>query len=530
MGTSSDGNPVREEPERSRPAPIPVEKRITAINSVATALEHVINLVLVIWLQQFLLARIPVEEYATYVVVVTPLLLAPLLVGALSNAVGRFVIVRQSEGDEAGAGRVVSTSVVLAGGIALLFGALAVPLYIWIGALLAIPPGLVDEARTMLALLVGLTLVRILTAPLVVGPFVRQRFVLQSSISLGTQLLRLLLIVSLLLLVEVRVLWVVVGTVGAELVGLVATLLVSRRLLPALRFRPGDVRWSEAPTLAAFGGWMFFKGSTVVGRRAAEPVILNRMAGAFDVTCFHLGVLVMTQLQLLMGKVMQPLLPPLAALHARGDKESLRRLFLRINRLGFLVALFIWLPSTVYREELVTLYVGEEFLDAGAVLALLLLQLPLRWSAIMVGPLSTAMDRQRVASLGLFGVNFLSLVAIALALRSDGGAVGAAAWAITATALVTVTVIWPLGWRLVDVPALVWARRCLLPALLPALAGLTLWASLHEFVAPTSWSALFACFLVGATAFLGVGWFTAAGPEDREDLRKLLAGLGRRVR
>lgn len=509
------------------PHAIQVEKRLTVINSLASALEHVINIVLLVWLQQFLLERIPVEEYAVYVVVVGPLLLIPILVASLSSAVGRFVVVRMSEGDEDAVGRIVSTTAPLAAGIALLFGALMVPLWIWIEPALRVDPQFVDEARTMLVLLVGLTLFRIVTAPFVVGLFVRQRFVLQVWISLGTQVLRLALILALLFSVEVRVLWVVVGTVTAESLGLAVTLIASRRLLPILRFRFSDITWSEAPALAAFGSWTFLKGFSIVSRRAGEPVVLNRMAGALDVTCFHLGALVSTQLQFLMGKVLQPLQPPLAALHARGESKQLLHLYLRVNRLGFLAGLFIALPTAVYRDDLVVLYVGEQFIDAAAVMALLIFQLPARWSSMMTGMLATAMNDQRTPALGVFAINALSLLAIGLALSFGMGAVGAAAAALVATVGVIAVVVNPFGWRLVGITGLYWTKACLLPAAGPTVVGLVGWFALREAVDPQSWLSLFLCFAGGAVLFLGQIWWTAATDEDRTDVRQALQSLAR---
>lgn len=527
MGPSADDPSRPLDPSRDA---IPVDKGLTAINSLASALEHLINLVLLIWLQQYLLQRIPVEEYAIYVVVVGPLLLAPLLVGALSSAVGRFVVVRKSQGDEAAVGRIVSTTAPLALGIAVVLALLTIPLWIWIEPALGVAPAFVEEARTMLVLLIGLTLFRIVSAPFVVGIFVQQRFVLEGWVSLGTQLLRMTLILGLLLLVEVRVQWVVVGTVAAEATGLLVTLLLSRRLLPSLRFRFRDITWSEAPALAAFGGWTFLKGAAVVSRRAGEPVVVNRMAGALEVSCFHLGSLVTTQLQFLMAKILQPMHPPLAALHARGETERLRAVFLRGNRLAFIAALFVSLPLVVYREELVALYVGERFLEAGTVMGLLVLQLPVRWSSIMAGMLGAATDQQRTPASAVSVINLLALVAIGVSLGLGTGAAGAAGAALLVTVLIVVTVIWPFGWRLVEVSGWSWARACLLPGLAPLAAGLLAWLGLREAIAPTTWSSLFLCFSGGAAAFLGTWLLTSATPEDRSDLRRVLGSVLGRAR
>jgi len=506
---------------------IPVEKRLVLINGAASVLGHLVNLGLLIWLQRYLLHNIPVEEYAVYLLVVAPMLLVPLILGALSSAVGRFVVLRLSEQDEEGVSQVVSTTVVLSCVLAALLTVPAAGLYVWMQPVLLIDPDYVEDAQLMFALLYALTVVRVVASPLVVGPFVRQMFVVESLLSLGTQLLRLTCIVALLLLIEVHVLWVVVGTVVAESLGVAASVLVSCRLVPALRFRLRYVSRSAAPVLAAFGGWSFLKNLPVVIRRAGEPVLLNRMAGALDVTCFHLGSLVLTQLQFLMNHVVYPLQPPLVALHARGDHERIRAVYLRVNRIALLLALFVAVPAVLYQRELVVLYVGERFLDAGLAMALLVVQLPIRWCSIMTGPLSTALNRLRPMALVSGLVNLGTLAAIGVVLALGYGAVEAAAVSLAVTLLVQPALLWPLGWRLAGVSASTWLKECVLPSALPVSTGLVVWFALRTTVAPDTWLSLFGCFAGGAAVYLGTLLLFSTTGEDRQDLRASWGALAR---
>ena len=502
-----------------------VEKRIVLINSAASAIKHVINLGLLIWLQRFLLQNIPVEEYAVYILIVQPMVLLPLLLGALNNAVGRFVVLHLSQGDEESATRVVSTTCVLSTLLALMLAVPAALLYVWIEPVLRIDPSYVDVARTMFVMLFGVSVMQTVTAPLVVGPFVRQKFVLSSLLVLGTQILRMAFIVAFLLLIEVHVVWVVVATVIAESIGVIASIAVTRRLLPGIHFRLSAVSRSTVGVLTAFSGWSFLKTLPITVRRAAEPVVLNRLGGAFDVTCFHLGSLVFSQIQMLFRNLMSPLQPPLVALYARGDRIRLRGLYLRINRLALMLTMLIVLPSILFHRELVVLYVGEEFLDAGTAMALMMAQLPIRFSSIMAGTMAPAMDRLRPLARFTWTINLSLLIALGATLAMGYGVVEAAAAYLVVAAIVVPTLLWPLGWSLADVKPGEWFRRCVLPSAIPSAAGAGTWIALKGVVAPDSWTELFLCFVGGAVVYLATLYVFSTTTEDRDDLRATIRKL-----
>lgn len=509
--------------DRSGPAggADPVDQRRILINSIAAVLGHGANLVLLVWLHQYLLTRVEVEEYAVYLLVVTPLFLVPLVLGALSSTVSRYVVVRLNEGSEAGARQVVATTLLMSVSLALLLALPAAAVRAWIGPLLGISERFVGEAQAMFTMLGAVTLVRIAASPLVIGPFVRERFVVTSVLNLATQLVRIGLIVGLLLQLEVRVYWVVVGTAIAEALGLVATVVVSMGMLPALRVRPGDIDWSSAPALASFGGWSFGRSLAVATRRTAEPLLLNRLAGALDVTCFHLGSLVLTQLQGLMGQAMSPFEPPLTALYARGETGRLRAIYLRINRLAFLASLLVVIPVIVHQRELVELYVGDRFLDAGVTMSVLVLLLPIRWCNIVVGPLANARNRVRDLSIAGLMVNGASLGLMTVALLLGLGSIGAAVACVVGVLAVCSRFMWPLGWDLAGTTGPEWARTCLRPGLLPALLGAVAWILLRAWIVPGSWGELFGSFLGGAAVYLVAVWLVAVTEEDRRDAMRV---------
>ena len=64
---------------------IPISKRLVLINSTSRVLAELINVGVLIWLQQHLLARIDPEEYALYPVVMAPFVLVALFIMILTG-------------------------------------------------------------------------------------------------------------------------------------------------------------------------------------------------------------------------------------------------------------------------------------------------------------------------------------------------------------------------------------------------------------------------------------------------------------
>jgi hypothetical protein len=106
--------------------------------------------------------------------------------------------------------------------------------------ILKIAPGMEDDARLMLFLLVVSYALQMAMLPFTMGFHVRQRFVELNIIGVLRDLLRIALLLALLLALLVgigpSVLWVVVASVIAEQAHLAAVVVRSRQLVPEARF------------------------------------------------------------------------------------------------------------------------------------------------------------------------------------------------------------------------------------------------------------------------------------------------------
>ncbi len=500
---------------------VEISKRLVAVNAGSAVFTKAINVGVLIWLQQHLLHRISPEEYALYPPLMAIMMCVPLLTGILTSGLGRYIVEACAQGDEKRVTSIVSTMLPPLGAAGLVVLACGWIMAWNVDRVLHIAPGQVPEARLMLALLMFSAAIGLPAAALTVGLYVRQKFVLHNAMTLAAELFRLALLFALLFGVSTRVCWVVLSSVAANLGMVVAMALISRRLVPALRFRRDAIHWPLLRQLTTFGTWNFLAQATYVIRDAADPLILNRWGTALDVTCFHLGTLPYRQIQQSVGLATAPLQPPMTAMHATGDKSKLGRTYLRSNRYGMWIALAVAVPLVIFRRELITLYVGREFLAAAAVMAFTLAVLPVSYANLMLPSLAVAtaqMRRLTVYALITHAANLLLSLYLVCALNL--GATGVAV-----AYLITGLTCWPLyvslGMRLAEVTFRQWLYETVWLGILPGLAGGGLLIVLKFVVQPDTWLLLGLCTAAGGLLYLGVLLRFGLNGSEYADLRRM---------
>jgi O-antigen/teichoic acid export membrane protein len=444
----------------------------------------------------------------------------------LTGGTARFITEAYAKGDEEGVTRIASTMfpVYLASGLVILAAGLV---FSWkIDAVLNISAEYLPQARLMMAILFLSFFVQLAFAPFRTGFFVRQRFVALNLIEVGTSLLRLALLLALLFGVSVRVLWVVVATESAHLIGITVQQIVSRRLVPALRFSLRAVRLSVGRSLVSFGGWVFLSQLANRIRTSADPIILNQLAAPLDVTTFYLGSLPQRQIDDGLVLITQPILPALTGMHALSQRRRLGRVFLRYNRILAWMVLLVTVPLMVYSREVIALYVGQRYLQAATVMVVLLVSSTTGLASSMLFKLAQATARMREFSWRYLAIHLLNLaLTFYLVGALKMGAVGSALATLLAYLAGRPLLEFPLALRLAEVDARTWLRRTVIPAYGPALLAAAVWTGLKLLHPPGSWLELAGYVLIGWVAYGTVLLLLFLQEEDRQDLRALRARL-----
>ncbi len=505
---------------------IKISKRLVAINAVGGVTAKILNVGVLIWLQPYLLGRISADEYSLYPVLASLIIFLPLITTVFTSGLSRFAVEAATNGDDQRITQITSTffSLLLGAGSFLL---IAGWLLAWqIDHVLTIAPEQLADAQLMFALLVTAFVARAVLTPFFVGFEIRQKFVQLNAISLGVQVVRVSILFILLFGVSTRVLWVVVAATGADFCGALVTMVISRRLVPALRFRVAEIRRDLIGRIASFGGWVSLAQLADMMRLGAAPIVLNKLGTSVDVTVFYLGSLAFRQLQDFSSAVRRPLLTPLTALHTSGNIESVKNIYLRGGKYSLWASLLLVAPLVIFRQEVMLLYVGNTYLTAASVMALLLLTFPLTYGNVMMPQLAYAKGEMRGPALGAF---FTQVINLGLTMYLVGprqmGAVGAALSLVIVVGISQPLVFWPMGLRLARVDFGRWARETLRPGFGPCLAGLIAWVSWPWVLDESRLPMLLLC-IAGGTSFYLAGLFGFCLDDyDRDHLRRLWMGV-----
>jgi O-antigen/teichoic acid export membrane protein len=499
-----------------------VSKKLVIINSASSAVVLVLNLTVLIWLQQYLLKRISPDEYALLPLVMAVMAFGPLLSIVLTGGLGRYITVAYARGDDDEITRICSTMfpLLLAGGGAVLsIGWFAA----WhIDSLLKINPEYLGDARLMMVLLVFSAAIRLPLAAFGSGFIVRQKLMLQDMIDVGCQLVRIALLFTLLFVFGAKVMWVTVALVVSELLSLFISTPISVRLVPAQQFKAGIFSTTVARELMGYGLWGFIDRAAESIKQAMDPIILNRYSTSYDVSIFHLGGIVPRQLKQILVPFSRPFIPVLAALHATNDRVRLRSIYLRVARYHcWVLALFV-VPGVVLKDEIFILYLGEQYLAAANVMAVLLVVTGLSgFNALGPAIVMACGDMRGIAQrmLLLQSVNFGLVLTLVAYLRV--GAIGSAVAALITSIVVEVFVLWPYCRKVAGVSASSWVHEVVLPTVLPTLVMIGACVLMKNIFIANSWIVVIGIGAVSAILGVAIIGVACLREQDRRDLEIL---------
>jgi membrane protein EpsK len=505
---------------------IEVSRRLVVVNAASTVLRKILLLTVLVWLQQHLIRRIEPEEYSLYPVLMALMLTFPLVTSLFTSGLRRYMTEAYAREDLRAVTRFVSSMLPFLAALvlAILVGG---GLFAWhIASILEIAPELETDARIMFGLLVVGSGLRLLLAPFGMGFYLRQKFVLGNVIGLTVEVLRIVVLLAL-LSISPRVLWVVVAMFVAGVYDVLIATVISRRLVPALRFERGLMDLAAVRPLFGFGGWAVLNQIGLLIRNAADPIILNKLAGPIDVQAFYLGALPDTQVRRFTLETGGTAQPAVTAMHATGQEERLGRTFLRLSRYSLWAMALVAVPCVVYRHEFFQLYLREEYAEnaaAATVMLLLMARYVVIFPNTLIGMIAVARAKVRAIAIRAAA---MSAVNLALTLYLVGalemGAVGSALATFAVTIIGAPLLFWPLGLQLSGASFREWMRGSILPGLLPAVVAAPAWLALRALVPPEGWVSLGLDAAAGALVYGVVLLRFALTPRDREELRSALA-------
>jgi O-antigen/teichoic acid export membrane protein len=510
---------------------VAIDRRLVYVNSASSAAARLLNVFVLVWMYQYLLERISSEEFAIYPVIVSVMAFAPLFSSLFTGGVSRYVVDAYARRETEQVTRLISSLFPLLAVFGVVLLGLGLVFSWHIDHVLAIAPGQLWDARIMMVLLISSFLLTFILLPFGVGFHVKQKFVYLNLIEVARTVLRIVVLFVLLFGVSTRVLWVVVATVCAEVAATLLKTLVSRRLVPELRFRPRLFDFKTAKKLVGFGFWTSIGQLVAMIHTSAAVIILNLFGTSIDVTAYYIGSMIDRQIRTMTSMAVSPVQPAVTAMHATGDLKRMGRAYLRGGRYALWVTLLAACPLSVYSQEFVQLYIGNTYAETAIVIILLMGTFPFIFSTFMLGPVAIATARVRVFFLGAFITQVICVgLMVALVHWMEAGAVGVALAIFIVHVMANVVFFWPLGLTLAGEKLGRFLRQTIVPGLMPSLVGLVVWGGLKLHDAPDTWMELGAYTLIGALFYVAALYVYCMEPHEKDDVAwgiRKVAGLCR---
>jgi len=512
---------------------IEISRRLAAINSASSVARKVLVMTVMVWLQQYLVRHLSLEEYALFPVLMAFLLFFPLATNIFTAGLRRYITDAYAKGDEETVSEIVSTMTPILAAVAGVLLAAGLTCAYHIDSLLEIAPGLEGDARFMFTLLIVGAAFRVLVSHLGLGFHLRQRFLLRNVIGLGAEILRTVLLFALLFGVSLQVKWVVVSMVLANVLELLVVTKISFDLAPALRYRLRPVRFAVAGPLLTFGGWSLLTQISLLIRESADMIILNKLSTETQVTAFAQGSLVDTHVRHTYFEATSSVQPAVTAMNATGQDERLRFTYHKLCRYSLWALMLPTVPVVVFRHELVDFYLQEKaglLASAATVMALLMARVVVIFPNATLGMIATAKAELKPVALRACAISVSNLLlTLYLVGVRDMGAVGSALSTVIVTAIGAPALFWTLGLRLTGSRFGPWFRRSVWPGLLPGLVALPVWALLQRAWPATGWLTLGVAFAAGALVYAAALVGLAMRPDERADLWEVLGRLRSRT-
>lgn len=267
-------------------------------------------------------------------------------------------------------------------------------------------------------------------------------------------------------------------------------------------------------------------------REMADPLILNNYATAHDVVAFNTGSQPDRQVRRAVFSVTATAQPAATAMVATGQSDRLSRAWYRMTRYSLWVLMGLTLPLMVFRDEFFQLYLGMEkyleYQDASLVMLLLLARYVSISPNAIVGLMAIARADMHPAAWRAMAVETTNvLLTVLLVVNFEMGAIGAACSTLVVHGILHPALNWTLGLRLAGVGFGGWARRSIVPGLLPGLVAAPAWLVLNHFIAPDAWLELGLAALGGYLVYF-VSLWAILPREDRADAVTALGRITRR--
>jgi O-antigen/teichoic acid export membrane protein len=495
------------------------------INIASNYLRFLVGMVVVFFLTPYIVSRIGVDLFGLWSLIFSVVGVFGLLDLGFATAAVKYVAELSAKKDHAGRNQVLATLVVVytaLGGVCLLL----------VAALAGTAPSWFDlsedqrEAFTIALWLLGTAVALGFPLSLFKAILVGSgRMSLVNLVELGTTLGNAALIVVLL-----EAGYGLLGLAASTaLTMLLATLLLipfAYRLTPELSLSPSHFARGRVRELGNYSFFFFIANVAVLIILRIDPVVIKAFLPLSAVAVYAVAAKVAEYTYLLNKQFSNALMPLVSQSRGADDPATVRSILIDGTRFLMAIAVPFIALLFFYAEDIIRLWMGEEFAGSAPLLRILLVAVFCTSVQLNAANVLGMTNHHRFVAFSM-GASALVNLGLSILLIQNWGLTGVALATLAAAFTVETLIIVPRACAKNGVSLGEFVSRALLPAvpaLIPALGSAYL---LDQLWPSESFLRIFAQGSASAFAFFATFYWTGAKPEERRLLTDRLGRLRR---
>ena len=470
----------------------------------------------------FLIIKLGQATYGVWIVLGALTSYFGLLDLGLRGALGRYVAFHRSSGNQEGVNQTLTvglTVLTVVGSVVVTVVVVCEPLFFRLFTVPADEHGAVGLALRLVAVNFALSLLCFAFEAVLWG---FQRFDWLNTIAIPATVLRAVLTFALIGSGGGLVVLALI-TLGVTVAEGLAKAVVCFRIDPGLRVGPRHLSRSALRSLLGYGTWALIFLLARTTRTQLSPLLIGAQLGTAMVTPYSVAARLLSLVGAAVGASVGVLTPFATVLHATGQEERQRRLFVLGGRYACALSAFLIAFLLALGGPLIRLWVGPAFAQSVPLLVVLALGelLPAtQWATYSV---LNATARHR--SLGVLGIlEVVGVCALALALLPVLGLLGVGVAMAVPAFLARGLGPMVQGCWVVGVPVRRYLAEAIVPPLLCAAVPAAAVGLVAEAYPPLTW-AWFIGYAAGYAALFAAGY---AALFERDRLKRFLRRGDRR--
>lgn len=437
------------------------------INILSNYLRFIISLVVMVCMTPYIIATIGVTNYGLWAVVYAVVGLLGLADMGFATTAVKYIAERKGAGDAPGRNSLLGSLCLIYGTVGLsclLLTLLASEICVWQGGAASLQE-LIWILGSATAVGMALSIFRALL------------------IGVGRQdLINIITIISTLIqtLITIFLLeagWGIKGIAWATAIGIIGQAIMAIplafRVVPDFRPVLDNSCRDKIREMWSFAFYAMLANISVLMVLKIDPLIVQGFMSMSMVALYAIAAKIAEQLLLLNKQLSNALMPLISQAKGKGDEEMIRKVFLDGTRYLLLIAIPMLGLVCVYAEELIVLWVGEEFSQAGPLLKILTLAVLISTLILNAANVLGMTGRHRLVAASLTASALLNL-GLSVVLIQVWGLNGVAWATFCGIFLCELLILLPAACRSLGVSISRFFQKSVLPGLLCALPSLSL--------------------------------------------------------